>query len=260
MFISTISESKRSTFQQCKLKYRYKYVDYIPEQDKTNTGALHFGSYIHKIFEDGVNASTFNELNEIAGNLKENYSFQDSYIPKIEKCINNFLRFNASLEETVATELVYEVELGKDIKQNGVIDRVIKGKDGGYLIIDYKTSKREKNKVDLYQDMQMRGYTYAIHKMYNVPYSDIVAAHYYPITDTFVHVSYGVPQINAYLNTVRDEVWKIRKAKKIDLTPVQNDFCNWCAFKSICPEFTDPFTVGKRLEEIKQQKAEAKKL
>ena len=108
--------------------------------------------------------------------------------------------------------------------------------------------------------MQMRGYTYAIHKLYNVPYSDIVAAHYYPITDTFVHVSYGVPQINAYLNTVRDEVWKIRKAKKIDLTPVQNDFCNWCAFKSICPEFTDPFTVGKRLEEIKQQKAEAKKL
>ena len=254
MFISTISESKRSTFQQCKLKYRYKYVDYIPEQDKTNTGALHFGSYIHKIFEDGVSATSFEQLNEIARDLKNNYKFQDTYLPKIDVCINNFLRFNASLEETVSTELRYEIDLTKDIKQNGIIDRVIKGTQGGYLIIDYKTSKREKTKVDLYQDMQLRGYVYAIHKLYNVPISDIVAAHYYPITDNFVNVTYGPPQINDYINTVKEEVWRIRKAKKSDLKPMQNEFCNWCAYKSLCPEFEDPYTVNKKLEEIKASK------
>tara|TARA_R110002110_G_scaffold68830_4_gene186107 strand:- start:318 stop:1100 length:783 start_codon:yes stop_codon:yes gene_type:complete len=254
MFISTISESKRSTFQQCKLKYRYKYVDYIPEQDKTNTGALHFGSYIHKILEDGVEATSIEQLKTIAEEVKDNYTFQDSYIPKIDVCINNFLRFNASLEETVATELRYEVQLTKDIKQNGIIDRVIKGNKGGYLIIDYKTSKREKGKIDLYQDMQLRGYVYAIHKLYNVPFSEIVAAHYYPLTDTFVNVTYGMPQINDYLNTVKEEVWKIRKAKKDELKPMINDFCNWCAFKSLCPEFEDPFTVNKKLEEIKISK------
>ena len=58
-----------------------------------------------------------------------------------------------------------------DITLNGVIDRVIKGKDGGYLVIDYKTSKREKSKVELYQDSQLKGYVYAISKLYDVPIS-----------------------------------------------------------------------------------------
>ena len=54
MFINTISNSKRDTFNQCKLKYRYRYVERIADYDLSNTDALHFGSYIHKIFEDGA--------------------------------------------------------------------------------------------------------------------------------------------------------------------------------------------------------------
>ena len=50
MFINTISESKAKTFKECQLKYRYKYVDRFKEEAK-NKDALHFGSYIHKIFD-----------------------------------------------------------------------------------------------------------------------------------------------------------------------------------------------------------------
>jgi ATP-dependent exoDNAse (exonuclease V) beta subunit len=96
------------------------------------------------------------------------------------------LKFNAGLGDTVATELVFEVDVKDDITLNGVIDRVIKGTDGGYLVIDYKTSKREKNKTELYQDSQLKGYVYAISQLYKVPVQDIVAAHYYPLTNNFV--------------------------------------------------------------------------
>ena len=193
MYIQTISESKFQTFRQCQLKYRYRYVERLPEPEETNTEALHFGSYIHKILEEGVN------------------------------------------------------------------DRVIEGKDGGYLIIDYKTSKREKSKVELYQDSQLKGYVYAISKLYDTPISNVVAAHYYPLTNNFVFVQYSVPQINSHLRKVVDQIWTIRKKKKDELRATRNEFCNWCAYKTACPEFNDPMQCTKKIEELKAKKKSSSK-
>jgi putative RecB family exonuclease len=255
MYIKTISESKFQTFKQCQLKYRYRYVERLPEPKETNTEALHFGSYVHKILEEGVNATTQDELVRIAEEVKGSYNVSEKYNGKDLKCIENFLKFNSKLGESVATELVFEVPVKDDITLNGVIDRIIKGDDGGYMVIDYKTSKREKSKVELYQDSQLKGYVYAISKLYNVPFSQIVAAHYYPLTNNFVHIQYSAPQINAHLRNIVDEVWKIRKKKKEELRPSRNEFCNWCAWKKKhCPEYSDGITVQNAIEESKQQK------
>ena len=78
MFCSTISQSKANTFLECKLKYLYRYVQRVP-QDETNGDALHFGSYIHKIFEDGVECKNVEQLQEHAKTLKETYKFNSSY-------------------------------------------------------------------------------------------------------------------------------------------------------------------------------------
>ncbi len=255
MYIKTISESKFQTFKQCQLKYRYRYVERLPEPAESNTEALHFGSYVHKILEEGVNATTQDELVRIAEEVKGSYKISKKYTGKDLKCIDNFLEFNSKLGESVATELVFEVPVKDDITLNGVIDRIIKGDDGGYLVIDYKTSKREKSKVELYQDSQLKGYVYAISKLYNVPFSQIVAAHYYPLTNNFVHIQYSAPQINAHLRSIVDEVWKIRKKKKEELRPSKNEFCNWCVWKKKhCPEFSDGITVQNAVEESKLQK------
>ena len=190
----------------------------------------------------------------IAEQVKGTYKVSKKYEGKDLKCIDNFLQFNPKLEETVATELVFEVPVKDDITLNGIIDRVVKGIDGGYLIIDYKTSKREKSKVELYQDTQLKGYVYAISKLYKIPFSQIVAAHYYPLTNNFVHVQYSIPQINAHLRKIVDEVWKIRKSKKVDMKPSRNEFCNWCAYKTACPEFCTMHEVSKKIEELKAKK------
>jgi len=131
MYIKTISESKFQTFRQCQLKYRYRYVERLPEPEETNTEALHFGSYIHKILEEGVNAQNEEELVQIAEEVKGSYKVSKKYTGKDLRCISNFLKFNAKLENTLATELVFEVPLKDDMTLNGIIDRVIKGKDGG---------------------------------------------------------------------------------------------------------------------------------
>ena len=169
-------------------------------------------------------------------------------------CLKNFLRFNATLPEVGISEQHFELEVAEGITINGYIDRIIKGKEGGYLVIDYKTSKREKSKIDLYQDPQLKGYVYAVHKMYNVPLNKITAAHYYPLTNTFVNVQYTSNQIHSHIKAVVNDVWKIRKAKKEDLVPMRNQFCNWCSYKSLCTEFNECSLVEHRLSEAKKKK------
>lgn len=199
-------------------------------------------------------ATTLEELVQIADGIRKTYNVSKAYKGKDLRCFKNFLTFNEKLTETVGIELVYEVPLVDDILQNGIIDRVCKGTKGGLLVIDYKTSKREKTKVELYQDSQLKGYVNAISNLYKVPVSNIVAAHYYPLTNNFVPVTYSNPQINAWKRGIVEKVWRIRKAKKEDMKPSRNEFCNWCDFKPVCIEFNDNHTCNSRIKELKAKK------
>jgi putative RecB family exonuclease len=255
MFINTISESKSKIYSECHLKYKYRYINRY-EEEAGNADALHFGSYIHRILELGVDASGVDQLRIIADQERNNYDFPDSMLGRVDRCLKNFFEFNKNLSETVATEMVYEVvyDEEKDIRLNGVIDRIVKGDDGSYLIIDYKTSKRELSDVDLFQDRQLQGYAYAIHKMMKVPIDKIVVAHFYPLTGKFVHVKFFPSQIKKYLSEKVKQVWEIRKKKKDEFRPIRNNFCKWCGYQSLCPEFNDQMVVNKRVQKLDEEK------
>ena len=246
MFCNQISNSKRNTWRECKLKYKYNYVDRIKETDKGNKSALQFGSYIHEIFELGVEAISIGELERIAKELKGKYSFDASYNPKVKTCLKNFLRLNSSLSEVGHAELRLTEDLGC-VKHLSIIDRVVKGKNGGILVLDYKTGKREKSKFDLFKCTQGRSYTYAVHKELGVPLNKITFAHYYPLTDNLVTVSYSPADIADNNRKIVEDAWKIKKAKVEDLIPSENQYCNWCGYKSVCPIFNPKELVEERL-------------
>ena len=151
--------------------------------------------------------------------------------------LRNFLKLNSQLEETVDIEQRFNVELSKDFALNGIIDRVVKGKTGKYLVIDYKTSRVPSSTTDLYKDPQMLMYTYAVSVIYGVKIEDISVAHYYPHLDKLVSVNYRNPQVIQFLKGLKAKVWEIRKKKSGDFPPQQNQFCNWCQYKELCPEF-----------------------
>ena len=259
MFINKVSPSKIKVYDECKLKYKFKYVDYLPEKS-TNTDALQFGSYIHKIFEDGVASTSTEELTEIAETLRPNYTFDKERELKIEKCINNFFEFNNSLSgcEQVATEQMFSVELKQGYAVNGIIDRVVKGTDGGYLVIDYKTSKRPSTKRDLIKDPQMLLYAYAISVLYTVPISSITLGHYYPHLDKFVHLKFSEPHVLMYMKKLTQQIWEIRKKKKNDFFPQVNQFCDWCGYKDMCPKQNPTTHLAEYAEAVKNKKPRKK--
>jgi CRISPR/Cas system-associated exonuclease Cas4 (RecB family) len=258
MFINRISPSKLSTYKECHFKYRAKYHDHLPES-RSDT-ALQFGSYIHKILERGVAEFTLSGLEKIAEEERSNYKFDaaDYSDKKIKKCLQNFLEFNSKLEgENVGLEL-NEVMLVGDIEYNGIIDRVIKGKDNTYLVIDYKTSKSEKSKLDLYSDHQLLAYAIIISKKYGVPISKIICGHFYPLTGNFVSLTYTKPQETKFNNEVKSVVWAIRKKTLEDLLPIRNKFCNYCQFKALCPLFIGKENSDRLIKEHKERVSKKK--
>jgi len=255
VFISTISHSKRDYYKLCPFKFEKKYVEKMVLEDFSDVSPMNYGSYIHKIFENGVDKS-LPELLELSKLYRDTWKFDKSFDKKTKKCLENFVELNKKLTKTLSTEFSYEILLCEksNINHNGIIDRIVEGKNGGLLVIDYKTGKREKTRVELITDTQLMGYTLAVHKMYQVPINKIRVAHYYPITNHLVDVQYGEPQISKFIREVISDVWDIRKKKKGEFPPIINKFCNNCNYKPICPKHNDNETIKVRLDELTKKK------
>lgn len=256
MFLDRLSNSKSDVIDQCLLKYDYRYIRKLPGYPSKNEDALDFGTYIHRIFELGHTENHITELEKIAENIKKDYKVPLIYKDRITQCLSNFLRFNKGLGETMAVEHEFSVDLAEGIKYNGFIDRIVKGQQGGILIIDYKTSKKEKSKIELSRDKQLIGYAYAVSKEFNIPLTDIWCAHYYPLSDNLVAVKFPQSAINMWRDKEINKVWKIRKKKKDEFPAMQNQFCEWCEYKPLCPVFNQPCDIQVRLEEQIKLKAQ----
>ena len=257
MYIKTVSPSKIKVFDECKAKYKFRYIHRLKDEynGTVSKDALQFGQFIHKIFEDGVDTQTEEGLFEIAASIRSQYTFGQEKEKLTERCLKHFFNFNKNLSENVSTEMVFSIDTGMDFEVNGVIDRIVKGSTGKYLVIDYKTSKRPTPKRELYTDIQLRMYTYAVHKMYNIPVEDITVGHYYPHLDKLVTLKYSSSQIRMFLNEQKKKIWDIRK-RKLENFPCQiNQFCNWCGFKDICPaQGASPARLQEILTERKNKK------
>jgi ATP-dependent helicase/DNAse subunit B len=257
MYINNISNSRGDIIDQCLLKYKYRYVNKFPGFGSLNEDALNFGSFIHKIFEIGYREKDIKSLLKIAEQERANYKVPFSQNERMKICLENFLLWNQKLGETVDVEQSLSIPLDKknDISFIGIIDRVVKGTKGGYLVIDYKTSKREKKKKTLMDDNQLKGYAWAIHETYNVPYEDIWCAHYYPVTGNFVSVRFSKWQIERWKKKQIEKVWMIRKKKSEEFWPQENKFCNFCEFKPACPKFNSEEQVCKALNEQEEMRS-----
>lgn len=251
MFISSISASRSDVIDECLLKYYRRYVERLPGFEKANEDQLNFGTFVHKVFELGYQLKSSHDLLKLAEAEKQNHKIKKQFFEKLKSCVENFVVWNSAMGETVDTEWEFEVPLDEknDIKLIGIVDRIIKGSKGGYLIVDYKTSKREKKKSELQMDKQLMGYAYAVHMKFGVPFKDIYCSHFYPVTGHFVMVQFSKILIANWKRKEIDKVWRIRKKTKNDFPAMENMFCNYCEFKPCCPKFNSDEVVKAKLEE-----------
>ena len=250
--VNTIySHSRLSTFEQCPLKYKFRYIDKLePEIEHTIEGFL--GKTVHETLEwiynqvkqgitpdlDSVIDYYINRWNKDFNKgikiTRNNCDAEHYFNQGIKFIIDYFLSNSPFKDNTIAIEKQIMIPLdieGKYLVQ-GYIDRLVHHQDSNiFEIHDYKTGNFLKTQEELDKDRQLALYSIGIKNSF-------------PDAKD-VHLIWHFLAFNKKMNSKRtDEELKKLKQDTINLiekiestkefTPNQSALCGWCEFKGYC--------------------------
>jgi len=258
------SHSKIQTFEQCKLKYKFKYIDKIKPEFEQSIEA-HLGSCIHNTLEKLYNQVLKNKIlsldetieiylrewqkkftNEIRI-IKDNLTEKDYLEKGIKFLVDYYTKHYPFDDGTLELEKKIEISLSPNSEHKliGYIDRLVFNKEKQqYEIHDYKTANSLPNKDKFENDKQLALYALGIKQLHG---------EHYPVLLTWHYLSYNLridsTRTNAQLENLKEEV--IKKIEEIESTeefsPQKSILCDWCEYKNFCPlwekksNFENPF-------------------
>ena len=250
------SYSKMSLYEECPLKYKFKYIDKIKEEPKFYFA---FGSAIHKALEFmySVKAPPYPTVEEVCEAFRREWNLK-SYLEKgyrtQQRSDDDFqkglLMLKAYYEHNRARLAPpFLLEYSTDVEVDGLLVRIIADKieyrgGGRLLVTDYKTGKdvkREPAQLYMYQkivelDPRLRE---KIAENYGerVPGVRIDRMLYYhvPSNKEYSFERADDREIGGFWERVLGVAESIR-GLKFDPTPGERA-CAWCDYKSLCPSF-----------------------
>ena len=246
------SHSKLSTFEQCKLKYKFRYIDkIIPDIDKTIES--HLGSVVHSTLEwlyTEVKKNKLPTIDEVIVNYSENWkedyeeeipimrkdmTVNDYFNKGIQFLINYYTKHKPFDDNTIAIEkgIIFNLDSEGKYKIRGFIDRLVYNlKNKEYEVHDYKTSGRLPGDESIENDRQLALYSIAIKEAFNHEKRVILVWHYLAFNKRIVS-----KRTDDQLKQLKKETLNL--IKEIESTtkfpPTKSPLCNWCEYKPICP-------------------------
>jgi len=251
----TYSHSRLSTFEQCRLKYKYRYIDKIkPEIEKTIESLL--GSIVHEVLEylyeeikkekipsmDDILIIYINKwkegYNEKIVIVKNNLSEKDYFNKGINFLVTYYTRHRPFDDNTLETEKRIDVNLDeeKNYKIIGYVDRIsynIKNKE--YEIHDYKTANSLPSKEKIENDRQLALYSIAIKEIFGKEKNVCLVWHYLA-HDKKICSRRTNEQLEQLKKEIISLINKIESTKEFPSN--KSILCNWCEYKSTCPEWS----------------------
>ena len=250
--MSVFSHSRLSTFEQCRLKYKFRYIDnIIPDIEKTIES--HLGSMVHKTLEwlyNQVKKGKIPTIDEVIVNYsekwKEDYEEEIPIVKKymtvgdyfnkgIQFLINYYTKHKPFDDNTIAVEkhILFDLDEKGDHKIRGFIDRLVYNlKTDEYEVHDYKTSNNLPKQEILDKDRQLALYSIAIKEIYGMEKKVILIWHYLSFNKK-LHSR----RTDEQLKQLKEET--INLIREIESTtefpPNKSPLCHWCEYKPICP-------------------------
>jgi putative RecB family exonuclease len=251
--LGAISPSRASDFMSCPLVYRYRTIDRLPEEPSVD--ALR-GTLVHKVLEDlfdlpsssrtpeqarDLLVPTWDALLEAEPRLSELFTGEGADVAAWLGSCRVVLDRYFTLEdprrlEPAERELYVEALLDSRLLLRGFVDRLDIAPDGAIRVVDYKTGRSPGEMFEAKALFQMRFYALVIWRTRGVV----------PAMLQLVYLGNGemlryVPDEHDLLATERkvEAIWRaIRIAEESgDWRPRRSKLCDWCSFRSLCPEF-----------------------
>jgi putative RecB family exonuclease len=255
------SHSKLSTFEQCKLRYKFKYIDKIkPPIEKTIEA--HLGSSVHNALEwlyKEILKNNIPELDQVIEKyteewqrdykedfliVKKEFKAEDYFNKGVKFLIDYYLKHQPFKDGTIEMEKQVFVELEPNYPHTivGYIDRLVYNEETQeYEIHDYKTANNIPPKDKIESDRQLALYSIAIKQIYGEDKKVKLTWHYLNH-----NMRIDSRRTDKQLSELKQDI--INLIKEIEETtefpPNESILCNWCEYKEICPLFSKQKTLN----------------
>ena len=170
----SLSSSKYTTFDDCPLQFKFKYVLEAPGKPRQY---LSFGNNIHSAIEniEKLQKDHVTISEELISKILKKYwnslsydtkSQENEYQDTANEMIHRYLQWhnsNPNLLEDIEVEFTINFH---GVKIKGKIDRVEITPDGEYEVIDFKTGKSKTTKNKIKDDIQLNIYALGVQELY----------------------------------------------------------------------------------------------
>jgi len=252
--MAVYSHSKLSTYEQCKYRYKLRYIDKVPSPVEKSIEA-HLGTCTHDALEwlyNEVQKKRVPELEEVLekylSRWQEDYK-EDFIIVKkdltaenykdkgIKFILDYYLKHKPFTDGTLEMEKRIWVTLHPKSSHKiiGYIDRLVYNKEKDeYEIHDYKTANYLPPQKKFDEDRQLALYGIAIKQLFGQDKSILLTWHYLNHNKQIFS-----KRTNEELEQLKKEVLNLIQDIEIteEFPSEKSILCDWCEYKTICKEF-----------------------
>jgi putative RecB family exonuclease len=246
------SHSRLSSFESCPRKFHYRYVQKLPVE--TESIEAFAGKRVHEVLErlyKAAQQSRFPSLERVLRLFRELWTEHfkpesvriaraenapELYRENGERCLTNYYRrfYPFDSDQTLGLEqrVSFSLDAVGDYRVQGVIDRVVRARDGVLEIHDFKTGKWVPTQKELDRDRQLALYQIGVAETYGAEQPIRLVWHY--LLRDQVRTSTRTPEA---LEDLREHTIQLIDAIRSErnFEPRPSALCGWCEFAEICP-------------------------
>ena len=247
----TYSHSRLSTFEKCRLQYKYRYIDRI-RRDVQGIEAF-MGNRVHealeKLYKDRQMERTpaLEELNALyQRNWDREYSEKirivkteytaDHYRKVGERCLTDFYKTYHPFDDGVTLGLEEKVGIPLDpggrYRMEGYVDRIVRVSPGTYEVHDYKTGGTLPSAEDLKTDRQLPLYQLGVQAKFQDA-RDVRLVWHYLAFNQELRSARSPDALEALKSSTVDLIQKVEATR--EFPPTESALCRWCDYQEICP-------------------------
>lgn len=245
------SHSRLATFEDCPKRFEYRYVLKIPTDtegieafvgkrvhevlerlykavDREQVPSLEKVIYrYHQLFEEGYDASRVRIVRE--GTPVEFYRQMG------ERCLTTYYRRHYPFDgdETLGIEkrVTFSLDETSEYRFQGIIDRIVRARDGAIEIHDYKTSGRAATQKQVDADRQLALYQIGLADRY--PDQPMRLVWHYLQQDRKLTSTRTPEQLHILSEDTMSVVDRINT--ETEFKPRRSGLCDWCEYNNRCP-------------------------
>jgi RecB family exonuclease len=237
-----LSVSKLKTFLSCKAKFKFSYIEKLPQKDKDFTI---FGKFLHDILESFHKiyvTDEFQPLNKVmqkswnASREKYKDKVTDEQLKEAWNYCLEYLKIQAELiannkmPKFLSAEKEFNLNINDTILLSGFIDKVERDQDNVIHVSDYKTSKSKKFLASDFFQLKTYGLILALEN----PEIKTVRCSYIMIKHNFEYLTqeFSVDELMEVPKYYLENSLLIKKESAYK--PSTSILCNWCDYLENC--------------------------